>query len=77
MKILVPLRMYLSPRSSALVATAPASEPALGSVRPKAPMCSPLDSGVRYCSFCSSVPNSMMGYWPRTWAPKTEPVVWQ
>src|SRR6185295_14036700 len=37
-----------------------ASEPALGSVNPQAPRCSPDASGFKYFCFCDSVPNLKM-----------------
>ena len=52
----------------------PASEPALGSVRPKAPIFLPLHRSGRYLRFCSSVPNWTMGKVPReVWADKMTP----
>ena len=61
MNALVPLITHLPSRSSARVCVAPASLPALGSVRPKPHSFSPLASGTRYSSFCFSVPNRRRG----------------
>ncbi len=58
MKILVPFSTQWSPFCSARVCVPWASEPAPGSVSPKAPSTSPRASLVRYFCFCSSVPNS-------------------
>ncbi len=44
--------------SSAVVSVPPASEPALGSVRPKAPSFLPEQRSGRYFFFCSSVPKA-------------------
>ena len=40
---------------------APASEPTCGSVRQKHPSHSPRASGLRYVSFCASLPNARIG----------------
>ena len=56
MNALVPLMIQRPSRSSARVCVAPASEPALGSVKPNAQSFSPRASGTRYCCFCASVP---------------------
>ena len=42
----------------------PASEPASGSVRPKAPSTSPAQSRGIHSSFCSSDPNAYSGHVP-------------
>src|SRR5208282_6821899 len=57
MKHLLPLITQLSPTRSALVLVPPASEPADGSVRPKAPSASPRISGRSHLSRCASVPS--------------------
>ncbi len=57
MKILLPLSTQLSPSRVAVVRVPPASEPAEGSVRPKAPSLLPSASGTRNCCFCASLPN--------------------
>ena len=56
MNILAPFRMYVSPFLTAVVWIEAASEPALGSVRPMAPIHSPVASLGRYFSLCASVP---------------------
>src|SRR5690606_16318209 len=64
-----------SPSSTARVSVPPASEPAFGSVNPKAPNDSPVQMGVRYFSFCSSVPNKFKGAPPsEIWAEYVIPV---
>jgi len=63
-KILVPLITYPSPSLTAVVSTPPASEPALASVRQKAPMDSPPARGGRKRSFCRAVPKRSMGKAP-------------
>jgi len=40
----------------------PGSEPAFGSVSPKQPMSSPLESPGMYLSFCSFVPKVYIGW---------------
>ena len=76
MKILEPLMIHLSPASTAVVCCMAASVPALGSVRPKAPIHSPEASFGRYFIFCSSVPCSRMGAMQReVWADTMTPVV--
>ena len=54
MKAFEPLTIQLSPRRSAVVRVAPASEPASGSVRPNAASRSPRASGGIQRCFCSS-----------------------
>ncbi len=56
MKIFEPLMIQLSPSSSARVLEPPASEPASGSVRPKAASISPVQSFGSHSRFCCSVP---------------------
>ena len=78
MNILVPLRIHLSPASTAVVCCIAASVPALGSVRPNAPIHSPEASLGRYFIFCSSVPCSKIGATHNdVCADKTTPVVAQ
>jgi len=57
-QFLVPLRIYLSPFGMADVCWDVASEPASGSDKQKAPIISPLASGIKYFCFCASVPYS-------------------
>ena len=45
----------------AVVCVPPASDPAFGSVNPNAPNDSPVQIGVKYFCFCSSVPNKLSG----------------
>ena len=59
-----PLITHSSPSSSARVRVAPASEPASGSVRPKAPSARPATRSGSHRAFCSSVPNRWMGLAP-------------
>ena len=55
-----------------------ASVPALGSVRAKAPSFWPLARGLRYFSFCASVPKVIIGQQQReVWAERIMPVVAQ
>jgi hypothetical protein len=61
MNCLTPLSTQSLPSRTALVRMAAASEPTCGSVRQKQPSHSPLASGLRYCSFCASVPKARMG----------------
>ncbi len=61
--------MYSSPFRSAVVATAPASEPAPGSVRANAPNL-PSSMGQKCCFCCSRLPAIKSGYDPRLLAPK-------
>ena len=57
MNCLAPLITHSPSSSRARVRTLPASEPASGSVSPKAPSLRPaVSSGIQSC-FCSSVPN--------------------
>jgi len=58
MNCLTPFRTYASPRRSARVAIAAASDPVCGSVRQKQPRRSPRASGGSRRSFCASVPNA-------------------
>src|SRR5436305_1389741 len=55
-----PFNTQSLPTCLALVAILPASEPALGSVRPKQPIALPLHRLGRYFCFCSSVPHFKM-----------------
>ena len=64
MKCFRPLRRYTSPFFSALVWILAASEPALGSVRAKAAVHSPLAIRGRYFSFCSGVPSIRIPWEP-------------
>ena len=59
-KIFLPFKIYLFPSksNSAVVSVPPASDPAFSSVRPNAPIFSPLANGVKYFFFCSSVPKA-------------------
>jgi hypothetical protein len=65
MKTFEPLITHCPSRRSARVRVAPASEPAPGSVRPKAPSCRPEASGGSHSRFCSSLPNMKIGIVPR------------
>ena len=57
MNCFAPFRTHSPPSSSALVLVFPASDPASGSVRPKAASFFPeVSSGIHSC-FCSSVPH--------------------
>ena len=56
MKIFEPSTTHSPSSSRAVVRVAPASEPASGSVRPKAARRSPEASGGSHSRFCSSVP---------------------
>ena len=54
----------------------PASEPASGSVRPKAASCSPLVSFGSHSCFCSSLPKATIGQVPRlVWAATVIPTL--
>ncbi len=77
MNDLAPLITHSSPSSSARVFVAPASEPASGSVSPKAASARPATrSGSQRC-FCSSVPNVRIGLMPRpTPADSVMPMDW-
>jgi len=55
-KILEPLMTQSSPSGTAVVLLPPASEPAVGSVRPKPQRTFSRQSFGRYFSFCSSFP---------------------
>ena len=69
MNILLPLRKKVPSRSVAVVWSAAASEPPLGSVSANAATASPDARGVSSRSFCSSVPNRAMQAAPRArWA---------
>ena len=61
MNCLTPFSTKPSPRRSARVAIAAASDPTCGSVRQKQPSFSPRASGARKRSFCASVPNALIG----------------
>ncbi len=63
--IFEPLITHSSPSSRAVLRVAPASEPACGSVRPKAAIYLPSAAGFRNLRFCSLVPNSQIGALPR------------
>ena len=56
MNVFDPLSTHSAPSRTAVVLVPPASEPALFSVSPQQPTLSPLASGVRNFTFCSSVP---------------------
>lgn len=58
---------YLSPFLTALVAIAPESEPAPGSVNPNEMIFSPDATMGPYFFFCSSVPPMSIGSQPRAW----------
>ena len=58
---LAPVIVQPSPFGSAFVRSEPASEPASGSVRAKAPMPSPRASGGTKRDRCSSVPKARIG----------------
>ena len=64
MNIFEPLITHEPSRSSAVVWVAPASEPAPGSVRPKAASFLPLARSGNHCSRCSSVPCRRIGIVP-------------
>jgi hypothetical protein len=64
MNCLAPLMTHSSPSSSARVRTLPASEPASGSVSPKAPSRSPEHSFGIHSALCSSEPNAYTGQVP-------------
>ena len=61
MKILLPFRTYSSPSRTAVVRIAAGSLPASGSVSAKQPSIWPRASGLKYSSFCASVPNLRIG----------------
>jgi hypothetical protein len=56
MNCFTPLITYWSPRRSARVVMAEASEPVCGSVRQNAPRVVPWASGFRNATFCAAVP---------------------
>ena len=58
MNCLAPSMTHSPPSSLAVVRTLPASEPASGSVRPKAPSLRPLQRSGSSSCFCSSLPNA-------------------
>ena len=60
MNVLVPLMTHPSPSRAADTRIAAASDPAVGSVSPQAPIHAPVASGTRYRRFCASVPNIAM-----------------
>ena len=63
--------------STARVRVAPASQPASGSVRPKAPRASPATRSASQRSFCSSSPKLKIGLAPRpTPADRVMPIDW-
>ncbi len=62
MNILLPAKIYVSPRFVARVWRLKMSEPASRSLAASAPIHSPLVSRGRYASFCSSVPNAASGF---------------
>jgi hypothetical protein len=61
---LVPFRSQPSPRRSARVLSAAASEPASGSVRQNEPISAPLASPGRNRAFCASVPSITIPWLP-------------
>jgi hypothetical protein len=65
MNCLAPLMTHSSPSSEARVRTLPASLPASGSVRPKAPSRSPEQRRGIHSAFWSSDPNAYSGQVPR------------
>ena len=65
MKIFEPLTTQEPSRSSARVRVAPASDPAPGSVSPKAASFSPVASCGSHSRFCSSLPKRRIGIVPR------------
>ena len=69
MNCLAPSITHSPPSSLAVVRVAPASEPASGSVSPKAASRSPLQSRGSHSPFCSSVPQRWIGIVPsEVWA---------
>jgi hypothetical protein len=64
MKIFEPSITHWPSRSSARVRLAPASEPASGSVKPKAASRLPEARSGSHCRFCSSFPKSRIGIVP-------------
>jgi hypothetical protein len=70
MNILAPSITQLPSRSSAVVAVEPASDPAPGSVSPKAASRRPEARSGSHSRFCSSEPNRKIGIVPsEVWAP--------
>ena len=59
--VFVPFNIYLSPSLTACERILRASDPAFGSVSPNDPISFPSMPGIRYFSFCSSVPNLYIG----------------
>jgi hypothetical protein len=69
MNCFAPFTTQSPPSRAALVWVLPASEPASGSVRPKAASFCPLHSWGSQSSFCSSVPQRWIGMVPsEVWA---------
>jgi hypothetical protein len=69
MNCFAPSILHSSPSSVAVVRTFPASDPASGSVRPKAPSSSPAVSRGIHSRFCRSLPNAWIGHDPsEVWA---------
>ena len=64
MKALLPSMRHAPSWSTAVVRVPPASLPAPGSVRPKAPRAAPLASRGTHCSFCAWVPKRYTGMAP-------------
>ena len=64
MNCFAPFTTHSPPSSVARVCVLPASEPASGSVRPKAASFLPLQSCGSQSSFCSSVPQRWIGIVP-------------
>ena len=67
MKIFEPLMTHSPSLSSARVRVAPASDPASGSVRPKAASFFPEARSGSHSRFCSSVPKEKIGKVPSEW----------
>ncbi len=77
MNDLAPSTTQLSPSSTALVRVAPASDPASGSVRPKAASARPATRSGSQRSFWSGVPKVRIGLIPRpTPADRVMPIDW-
>ena len=69
MNCLAPLITHSPSSSAAVVRVSPASEPASGSVSPKAASRAPLQSCGSHSAFCSSVPQRWIGIVPsEVWA---------
>ena len=64
MNIFAPLTIHSPSRSSAVVRVLPASEPAPGSVRPKAASLRPEARSGSHSRFCSSLPKRKIGIVP-------------